>query len=263
MQLKRLQLSYHKISHVFISHLHGDHYLGLMGLLFTLHLQGRTQELHIFSPRGLDEIILLHLKYSRSVLNFDIHFHTLDPQSRQIIFDDAALTVETIPLVHKIGCTGFLFREKLKPHRINKASLPENMLLQHIVQLKSGADVMDESGKVIYLNKDYTLPPKHSWSYAYFSDTSFETSLAEQIQGVDVLYHEATFLNDEIDKAEMTKHSTAAQAASMAKLANVKNLIIGHFSARYRELEPVLAEAKAIFPNTSLALEGKIFELDV
>ena len=263
MQLMRYQLPYHKVNHIFISHLHGDHYLGLTGLLFTMHLQHREHDLHIYSQRGLEEILLLQLKYSKSVLHYKIIFHLVEPDQRQLIFEDSALTVETIPLYHKISCTGFLFREKGKPRRIDKGKLREGMLLQHIALLKTGADITDDSGKLLYKNMDFTLLPKHSYSYAYCSDTAYSEKIIEQIRGVDLLYHEATFLEDEKDKALETKHSTAAQAAAIAKAAQVKNLMIGHFSARYSELDPALKEAQTIFPNTSLAIEGKIFELDV
>jgi ribonuclease Z len=263
MQVMRFQLPYHKLNHIFITHLHGDHYLGLTGLLFTMHLHQRAHDLHIYSQRGLDEILLLQLKYSRSVLNFKIIFHLIEPNQIKRIFEDTALTVETIPLIHKIGCTGFLFREKEKPRRIDKGKLREGMLLQHIAQLKTGVDIMDESGNLLYKNTDFTLPPKHSYSYAYCSDTAYTEKIIDQIRGVDLLYHEATFLDDEKDKALETNHSTAAQAAAIAKAADVKNLMIGHFSARYSDLEPVLSEAQAIFPKTVLAIEGKIFELDI
>ena len=263
MQLMRFQLPYHKVNHIFISHLHGDHYLGLTGLLFTMHLQRRVHDLHIYSQRGLEEILLLQLKYSKSVLNFKIIFHLVEPDQRKLIFEDPTLTVETIPLYHKISCTGFLFREKEKPRRIDKGKLQEGMLLQHIARLKTGVDIVDDSGNVLYKNTDFTLPPKHSYSYAYCSDTAYSEKIIEQIRGVDLLYHEATFLEDEKDKALETKHSTAAQAATIAKAAHVKNLMIGHFSARYSELDPALKEAQSIFPKTALAIEGKIFELDV
>ncbi len=258
----RFQLPYHKINHIFISHLHGDHYLGLAGLLFTMHLQHRVHDLHLYSLRGLDEILLLQLKYSRSVLHFKIIFHIIEPDQRTILFEDPMLTVETIPLIHKISCAGFLFREKKKPRRIDKGRLQEDMLLQHIALLKTGVDILDETGNVLYKNMDFTLPPKHSYSYAYCSDTAYSEKIIEQIRGVDLLYHEATFLEDEKEKAIETKHSTAAQAAAIAKAADVKNLMIGHFSARYSELDPALLEAQSIFPNTVLAIEGKIFEID-
>ena len=263
MQLMRYQIAYLKINHILISHLHGDHYLGLTGLLFTMHLLRRENDLHLYAPQGLDEIITLQLKHSKSVLRFKIIFHTTYPQNQVLLFEDEALTIETIPLVHKIPCCGFLFREKIKPHRINKNKLPAGILLQHIVLLKSGKDVLDERGNLLYKYEDYTLPPHRSLSYAYCSDTSYIESITEQIRRVDLLYHEATFMEDEKDKAEETKHSTAMQAALQAKRANVGKLAIGHFSARYKELLPVLAEAQSIFPETTLAIEGITFDIGV
>jgi ribonuclease Z len=256
MQLMRFQLPYHKINHIFITHLHGDHYLGLMGLLFSMHLQRRTTDLHLFAQPGLEEIILAQLKHSGSVLNFDLIFHPIDALHPGVIFEDHALTVETIPLVHKISCTGFLFREKIKPIRIDKNKLSDGMLLQHIAQLKSGADILDDAGKVLYRNEDFTLPPKPSFSYAYCSDTAYHEPLIDAVRGVDLLYHESTFMESEKEKASETRHSTAAQAARIAAGAQVGQLLLGHFSARYRELDGLLAEAKAIFSNTVLAAEG-------
>jgi len=262
MQLKRYQLPYHKINHIFISHLHGDHYLGLAGLLFTMHLQRRVNDLHIYSHRGLDEILLAQLKHSHSVLHYKIHFHPIHPENRDPLFEDQALTVKTIPLLHKIPCTGFVFREKIKPLRINKPKLPNEMLLQDIARLKTGADILDESGKIIYKNEDLTLPPKHSFAYAYCSDTAYNEKMTEALQGVDLLYHEATFLESEKEKAVETLHSTASQAATIALKAGVKTLMIGHISARYREPDPLLEEAKSIFPSTVLAIEGETVELE-
>jgi len=260
MQLSRLNLSHHRIEHILISHLHGDHYLGLMGLLFSMHLNGRTQPLHLYSFHGLADIITEHLRHSRSDLNFKIHFHGLS-DGIAMVYDDDALSVETIPLRHKISCCGFLFREKAKPRRINKERLPKGMLLQHIATLKQGADVHDEQGKMLYLADDMTLPPRKSFSYAYCSDTAFHPPIAEQLTQVDLLYHEATFMESESSKAAETLHSTAADAARLAKLANAGKLLIGHFSARYRELDDLLAEARAIFPDTELALETSTFDL--
>jgi ribonuclease Z len=261
MQLMRYQIPIHKIDHIFISHLHGDHYLGLMGLLFSMHLQRRVNDLHLHSQKGLDEIILLQLKYSKSSLNFNIIFHSFDASQIQILQEDDGLTVHTIPLIHKLDCAGFLFREKTKPRKINKEKLKEGMLLQHIASLKTGADVHDEMGNLLYLNSDYTLPSPPSLSYAFCSDTAWNENMIEQIREVDLLYHEATFMEEEKEKARETKHSTAAEAAMMAKQCAAKKLLIGHFSARYRELEPMLAEARQIFSNTELAIEGNTFEL--
>ena len=261
MQLMRMQSNFHRINHIFISHLHGDHYLGLMGLIFTLHLQRRTNDLHVYSHRGLDEIITTQLRYSRSAPSFRIVFHRLEKGLREIIFEDDALTVETIPLSHKIRCSGFLFKEKPKPRRIDKTKMPDGLLLQHIVSLKQGQDVLDENGNVIYRNSDFTLPPRKSRTYAYCSDTEFDKNFIEQINKVDLLYHEATFVESDEPKARETKHSTAKQAATIAQLAEVGSLLLGHFSARYRDLVPILEEARTIFPDSRLALEGEEFTI--
>lgn len=261
MQLMRFDVSFHRINHIFISHLHGDHYLGLMGLIFTMHLQKRVNDLHIYSHHGLDEIITTQFRYSNSAPSFKLIFHPLAAGVRGIIYEDDALTVETIPLTHKIRCSGFLFREKPKPRRIDKTKLPVGLLIQQIASLKRGNDVTDSDGNLLYKNADLTLAPRNARSYAYCSDTSFQESLASQLEGIDLLYHEATFTNDELSKAIETRHCTASQAATLAKLAGVKKLLVGHFSARYKDLTPILDEAKAVFPNVQLALEGESFSL--
>jgi ribonuclease Z len=261
MQLMRLQTNFHRINHIFISHLHGDHYLGLMGLIFTMHLQRRINDLHVYSHRGLDEIITSHLRYSRSSPGFKIIFHLLEKGAKQIILDDDAMTVETIPLSHKIRCSGFLFREKVKARRIDKSKLPEGLLIQELAGLKAGRDIVDDSGTIRYTNESLTLPPRKSRSYAYCSDTVYDDGLVDQIMNVDLLYHEATFMTEEEAKAMETKHSTAKQAATIARLAAADRLLVGHFSARYKDLTPLLEEAKAIFPNTALAIEGEEFTI--
>jgi ribonuclease Z len=262
MQLTCFEVPIQKLNCIFISHLHGDHYLGLTGLLFSMHLQKRSADLHLYSPPGLNEIILLQLKYSNSSLNYKIIFHPFDPQERQLLFEDDVLTVETIPLNHRLPCAGFLFKERIKPWRIDKDKLIPGMLLQHIVALKSGRDIFTETGSLLYKNKDFTLPAKTSFSYAYCSDTAWNEKMVEQIRFVNLLYHEATFMEDEMDKALKTNHSTARQAAEMANLCSAEKLVIGHFSARYRELDALLAEATAVFPNTALAIEGGTFNLE-
>jgi ribonuclease Z len=260
-QLTRLQLSPQKIEHIFISHLHGDHYLGLMPLLFSMHLHKRTTDLHLHSLPGLDDIITLQLKYSKSVLNYKIIFHPFQPNKVQTVFEDEALTVQTIPLIHKLDCSGFLFKEKPKPRRINKEKLTPELKLQEIALLKTGADVFDENGKLRYKNENFTLPPRLSLSYAYCSDTAWNENMIDQIGGVDLLYHEATFAEADISKAVETKHSTARQAAEMAKRTKAGKLIIGHFSARYKNLNMLLEEAQSVFPNTELAIEETTFTL--
>jgi ribonuclease Z len=261
MQLARLQISPHKIDHVFISHLHGDHYLGLMPLLFSMHLHKRESDLHLYSPTGLDEIITLQLKHSKSVLNYKIIFHPFNPTEIQTLFDDDVLTVRTIPLIHKLACSGFLFKEKVKPRRIIKEKLMDGLKLQQIAALKTGADILDEKGNLLYKNEAFTLPPRPSLSYAYCSDTAFNELMIPQLSNVDLLYHEATFIQADSNKATETKHSTAAQAAEIAKRSQAIKLVIGHFSARYKSLDQLLHEAQAVFPNTELANEGATFTL--
>ena len=259
-QMMRYDLSMHRLSHIFISHLHGDHYLGLTGLLFTLHLNRRTDDLHLYSHKGLDDIITMQLRYSKSALNFKIIFHTLTPGKQEIIFEDKHLSVEAIPLSHKLDCSGFLIREKPKPRRIDKDRLPPGLLIQQILDLKNGLDVVDkQTGKVLYRNSDLTLPARASRSYMYCSDTQYDESLIPRLLDIDLLYHEATFMNEDESKAIETLHSTANQAARIAQKANVKKLLIGHFSARYRDLSTLHEEATTIFPNTYLAQEGETF----
>lgn len=262
LQLMKYELNMHRIDHIFISHLHGDHYLGLMGLIFTLHLNKRKNDLHIYSHKGLDEIITLQLKYSKSALNYTIIFHQLTPDKREIIFENKFVTVETIPLLHKLTCSGFLIREKQKPRRIDKALLPDNLSYSQLIKLKAGEDILDEQGNVLYKNNTVTLSPRKSRSYAYCSDTQYYEAIVEQVKAVDVLYHEATFMEEEADKAAETMHSTVKQAATIAVKANPTRLLIGHFSARYKDLLPLIDEAKRIFPNSYLALEGETFTLE-
>lgn len=261
-QLRRYELNLHRINHIFISHLHGDHYLGLMGLLFTMHLQQRTGDLHLYSHPGLDEIITLQLKHSHSALNYNLIFHTLKKDVHEIIFEDDKVQVETLPLQHKITCSGFLFKEKEKPRRIDKTLLPDGLLLQQLAALKQGEDVMNDEGDILYRNKDLTLPGRRSRSYAYCSDTAYFEALIPLIHGVDLLYHEATFAEEDNSKAKETKHSTAKEAAQLAQQAQVKKLALGHFSARYKDLSILENEASEIFPNVALAVEGLTFTIE-
>lgn len=233
-----------------------------MGLLFSMHLNRRTNDLHIFSQPGLDQIIILQLKYSKSALNYKLIFHPIPEGESTCLYEDEILTVHTLPLKHKVPCTGFLFREKEKPRRIDKSTLPKNIKLAHIAQLKQGKDVFDENDKLLYKNTEYTLPPRPSHSFAYCSDTAYDEKIVDLIRGVDLLYHEATFMEEHKDKALMTLHSTTLQAAKIASLADVKCLLIGHYSARYKELDALQAEASTVFKNTKLAIEGETLDLD-
>lgn len=260
-QLIKFGFGFHKISHIFISHLHGDHYLGLMGLLFSMQLNRREKELHVYGFPGLDETIVTHLRHSGSVLRFPLRFHVLTYEVR-CIWEDEKISVTTLPLKHRLPCVGFLIREKQKPFRIDKTKITAHTRLQDLARFQQGQDAVDEQGRIVARYQDFTLPPRPSRAYAYCSDTAYEPALIPLLQDIDLLYHEATFLTAEKEKAADTLHSTAAQAAEIARAAAVRKLLIGHFSARYKDLEPVLAEATAIFPETTLATEGLSIHLD-
>ncbi len=261
-QLMRLKLSTLKLHAIFISHLHGDHYLGLVGLLSSMHLQGRTKSLLLYGPVGLRDIITTHFKYSDTTLKYQLQFISTNSDSDEVIYEDKHVEISTIPLDHRIACTGFLIKEKPHPVRFNKEKLPKDLSLVHIASLKKGDDLYDEHGKLQYKNKDLTLPPLSQRSYAYCSDTKYIPDLKNQLAQVDLLYHEATFLNENELRASNTFHSTAAQAAMLAKDANAKKLLIGHFSARYKELHPFEEEARKIFKESYLALEGTTFDIE-
>ncbi|KAA5540788.1 ribonuclease Z [Adhaeribacter rhizoryzae] len=257
MQLMRYKVKHQRISNIFISHLHGDHFFGLFGLLSTMHLQQRTTPLTIFGPPGLADILTLQFKYSNTHYNFKLDFQELDTTVHQQIFEDKYITVHTLPMQHRVSCCGFLFREKPKPRHLVKAKLPDFLSPPQLVRLKNGEDILDETGNILVRNEDVTSEPSRSRSYAYCSDTRYKEDIIPYIKGVDLLYHEATFLDNMLERAVYTYHSTAKQAATLALKAEVKRLLIGHFSARYKDLTPLLEEAKAVFDNTHLALEGK------
>ena len=260
-QMTRYGISHQRIRHIFISHLHGDHYLGLAGLLFSMHLSRRKEDLHLYAHRGLDSILQLHLRYAGSVLSYKLHFHRIEEGLNDIVLDQENLSVRAFPMNHRIACSGFLFLEKEKPRRMRKERMPKGMLLQHIVRLKAGERILDEEGRLLFDPEELTYPAPHCRSYAYCSDTAPSPQLAEQIRGTDLLYHEATFLSSEADRATETYHSTAAQAAQVAVQAKAGRLLIGHISARYKDHQAVLNEARSIFPATELATEGMTVNL--
>jgi ribonuclease Z len=260
-QLNRYKVKFNKIDHIFISHLHGDHYLGLIGLISSMHLHGRIKDLDLYGPPGLDEIITVQMRYSETFLKYKINFHELDTEKQKTIIETKTITVETVPLLHRVKCCGFLFKEKPKKRRINKEMLPANILLQEIALLRNGEDIFDENGRLKYKNEEVTLPPKKNRSFAYCADTIYTETFLEQIKGIDLLYHESTFQKDLVLRAKETYHSTAEEAATIALKAGVKKLIIGHFSSRYKDLQPLLVEARETFPNTFLAIEGETFSI--
>ncbi len=261
-RLSKSRVRINKVDHVFVSHLHGDHYFGLIGLISTMHLFGRNKELHIYAPSPIEEIIGLQLKHSETLLNFKIIYTFTDKLNDDLLFENNDVTVKKFMLNHGIFCTGFRFQEKPKKHRINKQKIPDKLSISDIAKLKMGEDILNEEGILLYANKDLTLPPKKSRSYAYCSDTKYDESILKYISDVDLLYHEATFANDMADRAASTYHSTAEQAAQMAIKANAKKLLLGHYSVRYRELDPIIEEARRVFKDSHLAVEGNIIDIE-
>ncbi len=261
-QLFRHKIKINKIHAIFISHLHGDHYFGLMGLLNTMNLRGRTEPLYLHAPKGLQEIITLQLKYSHAVLNYSLHFIETNQEKSVFLFEDEKVTVHTIPLLHRIPCCGFLFREKAKDKNLIKEKIPIDLPIAGRIALKKGEDF--EHNNQILKNEDYTHLPNKRRSYAFCSDTVYlpSSALIEIIKGVDLLYHEATFTHIHEKRAAQTFHSTGKQAALIAQEARVAKLILGHFSTRYYDLSPLLEEAKEVFPNAALAIEGETFSVE-
>jgi len=246
-----------RLRYIFISHLHGDHYFGLAPLLSTLNLSGRTEDLYLFGPRGLDDVLTTIFRVSDSRLGYKIHFQAVEPDQPALLLDHPLVTVESIPLQHRISCTGYIFREKPhKPHLLRE-KLPADVSIEVLKRLKEGQDVLDESGQVRYAAAEYTEPGPEPRSYAFCSDTRYVEELVPQLQGVSLLYHEATFLEDNALRAAEVYHSTARQAATIAAKADVGRLLIGHFSSRYKQYEPFLDEARTVFPETYLAIEGE------
>ncbi len=257
-QLRKFKLKFSRINQIFISHLHGDHIFGLPGLLSTFHLSGRTNPLTLFGPPGLKEILDVTFKYSETVLRFPLHFIPIDAHEPKVIFEDKMLEVSTIPLRHRIPCTGFLFKEKQYPRSLIKERV-EDLPLELLPRLKKGEDVTLDDGTVIR-SIDVSRDPVSSRSYAFCSDTAYDESIIPYIKGVSVLYHEATFSSEMNKRAKETFHSTASQAATIAKMAGVGRLYIGHYSARYSDLSPLLKEAREIFPETYLSKEGESYD---
>ncbi|UCE93962.1 MAG: ribonuclease Z [Flavobacteriaceae bacterium] len=261
-QLRKYKIKFSRIKNIFISHLHGDHFFGLIGLISTFSLLNRNSELNIFGPKGLKEIIQLQLKLSKSWIDFPLRFHELSSKESELILETDRIKVHTIPLKHRIYTNGFLFREQTQPRKLNMAAISKYKEIDicDYQNLKNGKDYKLENGTVIP-NKELTSDPVKPLSYAYCSDTEYFEAIIPHIERVDLLYHEATFLEEHRHLAEKTKHSTAYQAAKIAKNALVKNLILGHYSSRYTSLDLFLEEAGKLFPNAQLAEAGKEISL--
>jgi ribonuclease Z len=226
-------------------------------LLSSMHLQSRKTPLNLYGPAGLSEILTLQFRYSGTNLTYKINFYEIDTQVHKKIYEDKNIVVHTLPMLHRVPCCGYLFREKQKPRHLIKDKLPDWLTPPQLVRLKYGEHIRNEQGEILVHNLDVTTDPKRSRSYAYCSDTRYKEDILPYIKGVDLLYHEATFMDDLRERAGFTFHSTAHQAATLALKAEVKRLLIGHFSVRYKDLTPLLLEAKKVFDNTALAIEGK------
>jgi ribonuclease Z len=248
-----------KIDHIFISHLHGDHYYGLIGLLTTFNLHWRENTLTIYCPQPLEEIIKLNFKHSKTELRYKINFRHTQAEKTEIIYEDEQLTVETFPLAHRLPTTGFLFKEKKHPRKIIPSKIEEYQIPYSLINgIKHGEDFVLANEAVIK-NSELTTEAPSPRSYAYCSDTAFSLETAKFVSAVNLLYHEATFMEEHSTRALETYHSTSMQAAEIAKLANAGQLILGHFSARYDNLEPLAKESQTVFPNSLLAIEGNVF----
>lgn len=257
-RLRENKLSFDKITHVFISHLHGDHYLGLPGLILSMQLLGRTRNLYLFGPPELWTILELQFKLSNSFIKFPIKFYPIEKEIELLNTD--YLIVRSIELNHRIKCFGFIFIEKEKPRRIN-GEVVKKIGVPHFFMknLRIGDDFVDTLGKV-YSNKELTFEPKKSHVYAFCSDNRIKGSFHEKLKNVTVLYHESTFLHTELDRAKKTFHTTAKEAAELALKINPDLLILAHYSARYTDISPILEEAKKVFPSSVLAKEKLIFD---
>jgi ribonuclease Z len=259
-QLRRHKIKFNRIKHIFISHLHGDHYFGLAGLVSTFRLLTRETDLHIYAPKGLKEVITLQMKLAESWTNYKLIFHELSSKISELIFEDDKVEVHTIPLNHRVYTNGFLFKEKEGERKLNMSTvLKANINKAYYKKLQQGADVINEDGLLIN-NELVTKPPQKTKSYAFCSDTAYSESIIPIIKNVDAVYHESTFLDKHEHLAEPTKHSTAKQAANIAKLAKVGKLILGHYSTRYDNLNSFKTEAEEIFEYVELAEDGKTFE---
>ena len=257
LQLRRSKLKFTRLNHIFISHLHGDHCFGLMGLISTFGLLGRTADLHIYAHEDLERLLTPHLEFFCKGMTYDVIFHSIDPTKEAIIYDDRSVSISTIPLKHRIPTCGFLFQEKKTPNHIIRDMVDFYQIpVFELNRIKNGEDYITPEGVVVPNNR-LTTPSAPARSYAYCSDTAYQRSIIPQIKGVDLLFHESTFAQSDAARAKETFHTTASQAAEIARDAEAKQLVIGHFSARYEDESILLKEAQAIYPNTLLAKENQ------
>ena len=259
-QLRKNKIKFSKINHIFISHLHGDHFYGLIGTISTFALLGRTTDLHIYGPKGIKEIITLQLRLSNSWTTYELFFHELESNGSEIIFEDNRVVVKTIPLKHRVYTNGFLFQEKEGERKLNIEAVQHyDIHTAYYQKIKNGGDITLDDGTVIE-NKKLSFDPNPSMSYAFCSDTVYNEDIVPIIENVDILYHESTFLESEASLAQKTLHSTAKEAANIALKANARQLILGHYSTRYDGLERFKKEAEENFSNVLLTDDGVTFE---
>ena len=261
MQFRRSHIHFSKLNAIFISHMHGDHCFGLMGLLSTLGMLGRTSKLRIYAPKDYEPLFKQQVEFFMQTMEYEMEMIPVDTEKQQVIYEDHSLTVETVPLQHRVPCCGFIFREKpTLPHirrdMIDYYGIP----VSQINNIKNGADWTNEDGDIIP-NARLVQPADTPRSYAYCSDTRFMPALKEQVKGVTVLYHESTYTAEQEDRAKIYYHSTARQAATIAAGAGVGTLLLGHYSARYNDEQVLLEEAKAVFENSILTQEGMVFDV--
>jgi len=260
-QLRKQKISFSKIKHVFISHLHGDHYFGLIGLISTMNLLGIKNDLHIYSHSELKQLLQPQLDFIKGDVSVNVIFHPLNFKKPQKIYSDKRVEIYSFPVKHSISTCGFLFKEIKKEANIKKeAILNYNIPVAQIKAIKKGADFITDTGEAIP-NKQLTIPPKKPRSYAFCTDTAYHEPIIEWIKGVNLLYHEATFPEEMKEFAQKTLHSTAKDAARIAKSAKVKKLILGHFSTRYTDVAVFENEAREIFKNTITATDGKVYKI--
>ena len=259
-QLRKYKIKFSQIEHIFISHLHGDHFFGLIGLISTFMLLGREKDLHIYGPKGIKEAILLLLKLGNAYTSYNLFFHELTSKESEIIYEDEKVKVTTIPLKHRVYTNGYLFEEKNKERKLNiDAILNYDIEKVYYNKIKYGGDITLDDGRIIP-NAELSFDPEATKSYAFCSDTTYNEEIIPIIKNVTVLYHESTFLESESHLAEKTMHTTAKQAANIAKLAEVKTLLLGHYSTRYGNIDLFRTEANEIFENVLLADDGLEFE---
>tara|TARA_B110000444_G_C18726876_1_gene541332 strand:+ start:171 stop:1091 length:921 start_codon:yes stop_codon:yes gene_type:complete len=262
-QLRKYQLSFQRVNHIFISHLHGDHYFGLIGLISTMHLLGRNKDLHVYAHKELEEIIDLQLEAASIELNYPLFFHPISEDEETIILENDNIKISNLILDHSIKCSGFLFEEKRSKRKIIKSEIEKYCVpSDKMKSLRNGADWINLKGEIIS-NGLLTIKNSSASKYAFCSDTRYDESLINKVREVDLLYHDTTFMNDLEGRAGETGHSTTFQAATIAKRAKVKKLLVGHYSQRYRNLEDLLLETKETFENVELSISGMVVDFSL